>query len=165
MNDMRYHLGYKEPNDLDRERYLNNSTYEELCREAGIEGPVMAIDSACATGLDAVIMAFKAVKHNFDINTAIVISNESSIDPLLVSLFHKISALNCEYNENPEDAPAPFSHNRCGFIMGESSAAVVIEDLEQALARNAPIFCEIIGSGTNSDAFHLTRPQEDGLGL
>jgi 3-oxoacyl-[acyl-carrier-protein] synthase II len=49
--------------------------------------------------------------------------------------------------------------------MGESSAAVIIEELDQALARNAPIYCEILGSGHNSDAFHLTRPQDDGLGL
>jgi 3-oxoacyl-(acyl-carrier-protein) synthase len=90
MNEMRFHLGYREPKDSDQEHFLNNSGYEELCREAGIEGPIMAIDSACATGLDAVIMAYKAIKFNFNINSAIVLSNEDNIDPVIMSLFHKI---------------------------------------------------------------------------
>ena len=87
------------------------------------------------------------------------------MDPMICQMFHKIQALNAEYNDRPSESPGPYSSDRCGFVMGESAAVVVIEEMNQALARGAPIYAEIVGTGHTSDAFHLTRAQDGGVGL
>jgi 3-oxoacyl-[acyl-carrier-protein] synthase II len=164
--DISAYLGKANLEISDLEGFFLNISYNEIAHELGIEGPVFSLDSACASGVSNVIQAYHFVKHGFDgIKAAIVMCQEHTVDPMMASIFNKISALNKEFNDNPEDSPAPFSTNRCGFTFGEGAAVAVIEEFEQARARGAPIYCELVGSGHTSDAFHLTRALENGEGL
>merc|ERR1719264_1306385 len=87
------------------------------------------------------------------------------MNPYTICMFHKIEATNRGYNEDAENCPGPFDAARGGFVMGESSAFVLIEELSHAQARGAPIYAEILGTGCTTDAFHLTRPRDNGAGL
>ena len=87
---------------------------------------------------------------------------ESSITPIGIAGFSALTALS--FSEDPERASIPFDKERNGFVMGEGSAIVVLEELEHAKRRGAKIYAELTGYGCSSDAYHITSPAEDGSG-
>jgi 3-oxoacyl-[acyl-carrier-protein] synthase II len=118
--------------------------------------------TACATGAHCIGDAFRAILYG-DADAVITGGTEANITPLTISGFNAMKALSTR-NEEPQRACRPFEKNRDGFVVGEGSGILILEELEFALKRNAKIYGEIIGYGYSGDAYHITAPPPDGEG-
>ncbi len=127
----------------------------------GFKGPNYSVVSACATGSHSIGNAFKMIQ-NGDIDAALAGASEATITPMAIAGFSNMKALT--KNSDPTTACKPFDKNRDGFVMGEGAGIIMMENLEHALKRNAPIIAEIAGYGATGDAYHLTSPPPDGEG-
>ena len=127
----------------------------------GFKGPNYSVVSACATGSHSIGNAFKMIQ-NGDIDAALAGASEATITPMAIAGFSNMRALT--KNSDPTTACKPFDKNRDGFVMGEGAGIIMMENLEHALKRNAPIIAEIAGYGATGDAYHLTSPPPDGEG-
>jgi 3-oxoacyl-[acyl-carrier-protein] synthase II len=128
----------------------------------GLLGPNYATVSACASSNTAIINAFDTIRLG-KATAMICGGSEAAITEASVGGFNALQALS-KLNDNPQGASRPFDETRDGFIIGEGAGALVLEELEHALNRNAPIYAEIIGGGMAADAYHLTGTHPDGLG-
>jgi 3-oxoacyl-[acyl-carrier-protein] synthase II len=128
----------------------------------GAKGPNSAPCTACSSSAHAVGDAFKAIAR-CDADVMICGGSEAAITPMGVGGFASMRALSTR-NDEPTKACRPFDKNRDGFIIGEGAGVLILEDLEFARRREAPILAEIIGYGMSGDAFHITQPSEDGDG-
>lgn len=128
----------------------------------GFRGPNFATVSACASSTNAIADAFNYIRLG-KANAIVTGGAEAAISVGGVGGFNAMNALSTR-NDSPETASRPFSASRDGFVMGEGSACLVLEELEHALARGAKIYCEIAGAGMSADAYHLTATHPDGLG-
>ncbi|MGQ9495685.1 MAG: beta-ketoacyl-ACP synthase II [Thermoanaerobaculaceae bacterium] len=128
----------------------------------GAKGPNMATCTACSTSAHAIIDSYLYIRHGYA-DVAIAGGSEAVIDPLAVSGFASMRALSTR-NEEPEKASRPWDKDRDGFVMGEGAGVLVLEELEFATRRGAPILCEVLGIGMTGDAYHITAPCEDGEG-
>lgn len=126
----------------------------------GLNGPSTAIVTACASGTNCIGDAFKTIQRG-DAEVMLAGGTEAAISPIAVAGFCSMKALSTR-NDAPEQASRPFDKDRDGFVMGEGSGIVVLESLEHALARNATIYAEVVGYGTNADAYHMTAPAPEG---
>jgi 3-oxoacyl-[acyl-carrier-protein] synthase II len=129
----------------------------------GCKGPSSAPATACATGAHAIGDAAKLIRYD-EADVMFAGGSEAVITPLAVGGFAAMRALSTR-NDEPERASRPWDAQRDGFVMGEGSGIVILEEREHALARGAKIYCEITGYGMTSDAFHITSPSEDGDGM
>jgi len=129
----------------------------------GCKGPSAAPATACATGAHAIGDASRIIRHD-DADVMLAGGSEAVITPLAVGGFSAMRALSTR-NDEPQRASRPWDAQRDGFVMGEGSGIVVLEEREHALARGARIYCEITGYGMSSDAYHITSPSEDGDGM
>jgi 3-oxoacyl-[acyl-carrier-protein] synthase II len=128
----------------------------------GARGPNYATVSACASSAHAIGLAFRSVR-NGEADVMITGGTESTITPLCVAGFASMKAMS-DRNDEPETASRPFCATRNGFVLGEGSGMLILEDLEHARARGAEIFGEVVGFGQSADAYHLTAPAPDGSG-
>lgn len=128
----------------------------------GAKGPNMATCTACSTSAHAITDAYLYIRHGYA-DAAIAGGAEAVIEPLAVAGFASMRALSTR-NEEPEKASRPWDRDRDGFVMGEGAGVLVLEELEFALRRGAPILCEVLGIGMTGDAYHITAPCEDGDG-
>ena len=133
-----------------------------ISMEYGYHGPNYGVVSACASSNNAIIDAFNLIRLG-KADVMITGGAEAAIFPAGVGGFNSMHALSTR-NDSPETASRPFSKSRDGFVMGEGSAVLVLEELEHALARGAKIYCEVAGGGLSADAYHLTASHPDGLG-
>jgi len=126
------------------------------------KGPNYATVSACATSAHAIGDAFRMIQYG---DADIILSGgaEATVTPMAIGGFANMKALS-ERNDTPETASRPFDATRDGFVMGEGSGVVVLEELEHATSRGARIYAEIVGYGATGDAYHLTAPAPDGEG-
>jgi 3-oxoacyl-[acyl-carrier-protein] synthase II len=126
------------------------------------KGPNYATVSACATSAHAIGDAFRTIQYG---DADIILSGgaEATVTPMAIGGFANMKALS-ERNDSPETASRPFDATRDGFVMGEGSGVVVLEELEHAKKRGARIYAEIVGYGATGDAYHLTAPAPDGEG-
>jgi 3-oxoacyl-[acyl-carrier-protein] synthase II len=126
------------------------------------KGPNYATVSACATSAHAIGDAFRAIQYG---DADIILSGgaEATVTPMAIGGFANMKALS-ERNDSPETASRPFDATRDGFVMGEGSGVVVLEELEHARKRGARIYGEVVGYGATGDAYHLTAPAPDGEG-
>ncbi len=125
-------------------------------------GPNSATCTACAAGCHAIGDSFKIIQRG-DADAMVAGGSEAAITPMGVGGFSALKALSTR-NDEPERASRPFDAERDGFVVGEGSGIVVLEELEHARRRDARILAEIVGYGTSADAFHITLPPEDGNG-
>lgn len=130
--------------------------------EFGLRGPNMAVTSACATGANAIGEAGEMIRRGVA-DIALAGGTEAGVIPISVAGFSAMRALS-ERNDAPQQASRPFDRDRDGFVVGEGAGIVVLEELEHARTRGATIYAELVGYGSNDDAFHITAPEENGAG-
>ena len=130
--------------------------------EYGYHGPNFGTVSACASSNNALIDAFNLIRLG-KADVILAGGAEAAIYPAGVGGFNSMHALSTR-NDDPKRASRPFSKSRDGFVMGEGSAVLVLEELEHALARGAKIYAEVAGGGLSADAYHLTATHPEGLG-
>ena len=128
----------------------------------GFRGINYAIVSACASSTHAVMAAFDYIRWGRN-DIIIAGGSEAAVNKVGVGGFSAMKALSTR-NDDPKTASRPFDADRDGFVLGEGAGALVIEELEHALKRGAPILAEVVGAGATADAYHITAPHPDGLG-
>jgi 3-oxoacyl-[acyl-carrier-protein] synthase II len=128
--------------------------------ELGVRGPNSTNAMSCASGTIAVGDAFRQVRDGYA-DVMIAGGAEAPLAPLCFGAFSLIHAMSTR-NDDPASASRPFDKHRDGFVMGEGSAVLVLEDLDRAIARGAPIYGEVAGYGVTNDAYHMTAPRPDG---
>ena len=128
----------------------------------GFQGPNFATVSACASSSHAIIDACNYIRLG-KANVFVCGGSEASIHPAGVGGFNALKALSTK-NESPTTASRPFDVNRDGFVLGEGAGALILEDYEHAVARNAKIYGEVVGTGMSADAYHITAPHPEGKG-
>ena len=128
----------------------------------GFHGPNYATVSACASGTNAIIDAFDLIRLG-KADMMVAGGAEAAITVAGVGGFNAMNALSTR-NDSPETASRPFSGSRDGFVMGEGSATLILEEYEHAKSRGARIYAEVVGGGLSADAYHLTASHPEGLG-
>ena len=128
-----------------------------------LKGPNSSPVTACATGTHAIGDSFTIIKNN-KADLMVCGGAEAAICPLGISGFSAARALCDTFNDQPEKGSRPWDKDRSGFVMGEGAGVLILEELEHAKKRNAKIYGEIKGYGMSGDAYHITKPSEDGNG-
>ncbi|NUU99295.1 3-oxoacyl-ACP synthase [Marinitoga sp. 1154] len=130
--------------------------------EFGIKGPNFNTVSACASSLHAIAIGTMLIRHGY-VDVAIVGGTEATIDPMPIAAFANMKALSTR-NDDPKGASRPFDKDRDGFVMGEGAGIIVLESEEHAKKRDANIYGYVEGFGMSGDAYHISAPDEQGLG-
>jgi len=143
-----------------QERYHQTGTH--VARAIGASGPNWVCITACAAGNHAVGEGYWTVRRG-DADVLLAGGSHSQIDPMSLGGYSTLGAL-CERNDEPERASRPFDRKRTGFVLGEGSGVLVLEELEHALARGATIYGEVIGYGNSADSYRVTDPHPEGTG-
>lgn len=141
---------------------ISNIGAGQISMTFGAKGPNTTVVTACASSTNAIGDAFKIIQRG-DADVMITGGAESSITPLSVAGFCSMKALSTR-NDEPEKASRPFDKDRDGFVMGEGSGILILEELEHAISRGAHIYAEVVGYGMSADAYHITAPAPEGEG-
>ncbi|HOZ86789.1 MAG TPA: beta-ketoacyl-ACP synthase II [Bacteroidia bacterium] len=128
----------------------------------GFRGPNFTTVSACASSTNALIDAFNYIRLG-KANAIVTGGSEAAINESGIGGFNACQAMSTR-NDDPKTASRPYDKHRDGFVLGEGSGAIILEELDHALARGAKIYAEIIGGGMSADAHHITAPHPEGLG-
>ncbi len=143
-------------------RIIINEAAGQVSIDTGARGPATCIVTACATATNAIGDAFRMIQYG-DADIMVAGGTESATTILGVGGFCAVKALT-KNNDNPAGASRPFDLNRDGFVMAEGAGVALLETLEHAKARKAPILAELVGYGRTSDAYHVTAPEPSGIG-
>jgi 3-oxoacyl-[acyl-carrier-protein] synthase II len=143
-------------------RIIINEAAGQVSIDTGARGPATCVVTACATATNAIGDAFRLLQYG-EADVVVAGGTESATTVLGVGGFCALKALS-KNNDNPTQASRPFDLNRDGFIMAEGAGVAVLETLEHAKARKAPILAELVGYGRTSDAYHVTAPEPSGNG-
>lgn len=128
----------------------------------GFRGPNYTTVTACASASHAIIEAFNKIRLG-KVDVMITGGSEAGVNEAAMAGFNSMRAISTR-NDDPSTASRPFDKDRDGFVMGEGSGALILEDLDHALKRGAKIYAEVVGGGMSADAYHMTAPDPDGLG-
>ncbi len=143
--------------------WISNMAAGHVAMALGAKGPNFCVMSACSTSAHAIGEASEIIKRD-DADVMIAGGTEATLSVLSLAGFGAMKALSTR-NDEPERASRPFDRERDGFVMAEGAGSVILEELEHARARHAPIFAEVAGYATTADAYHVTAPPENGEGL
>ena len=142
---------------------LINLVSGQLAIKYGFKGPNHAVVTACSSGAHAIGDAARLIIFD-DADVMLAGGAEAAICPIGIAGFSASKALSTNFNDEPERASRPYDRDRDGFVMGEGSGIMVLEELEHAKKRGARIYAEVVGYGMSGDAYHITAPAEDGDG-
>ena len=142
---------------------IGNMASGMISMRHGLRGPNTSVVTACATGNHCIGDAFNVIRRD-EADLMVAGGTEAAITPLGLSGFGNMRALATHWNDDPTHASRPFDKDRDGFLMGEGSAILVLEELEHARKRNAVVYAEIVGYGMTADAFHVSQPAPEGRG-
>ena len=140
---------------------LINMVSGNLSIKYGYKGPNHACVTACSTGTHAIGDAANIIARG-DADVMVAGGAESAVNAIALAGFARMKAVTSDFNDAPEKASRPWDKSRSGFVMGEGSGALVLEELEHAKARGAKIYAEVVGYGMSGDAYHITAPSGDG---
>lgn len=140
---------------------ITNMAAGNVAIQFGLKGKSLNVVTACATGTNSIGEAYRSIQCG-EADVMVAGGTESSVTPVGVSGFTALTALST--NNDVTRCSIPFDKDRSGFVMGEGSGVVVLEELEHAKKRGAKILAEIVGYGCTNDAYHITSPAEDGMG-
>ena len=140
---------------------FSGASSANVAMDIGAHGPSIGNANSCASGTIGVGEAYHAIKSG-EIDAAVAGGVEAPLAPLTFGAFAIIKVLST-HNACPAEASRPFDRDRDGFVMAEGAALVVLEELGHALRRDAPIYAEVLGFGTTSDAYHMTAPRPDAV--
>jgi 3-oxoacyl-[acyl-carrier-protein] synthase II len=142
--------------------FLCNMATGQIAIQFGAKGPNMCSVTACASGTHAIGDAFRVIQRG-EADAVIAGGSEAAIRPLVFAGLESVKVMSTR-NEAPEKASRPFDSERDGFVIGEGAGIVILEELDFAQNRGARIYGEVLGYGSNSDAYHITAPDPDGAG-
>lgn len=154
-----YEKGYDRVSPYFIPMAISNMAAGQIAIAYGFHGMCTCVVTACASGTNAVGDAFHHIRDGYS-DIMLCGGCEASITPLGIGGFTSLKALNT--TDNPQRASIPFDKERAGFVMGEGAGILMLEEYGHAVARNAKIYCEVVGYGANCDAYHITAPLEDG---
>ncbi|MFC1510635.1 beta-ketoacyl-ACP synthase II [Candidatus Omnitrophota bacterium] len=143
-------------------KIIINEAAGQVSIDLGAKGPATCVTTACSTATNAIGDAYRFMQYG-DADIMVAGGTESAISILGIGGFNALKALS-QRNDEPQKASRPFDLNRDGFVMSEGAGITVLETLEHAKKRGAPILAEIVGYGRTSDAFHITAPEASGDG-
>lgn len=143
-------------------KLMSNAASGNISIMFGARGPSTAVATACASATNAMGDAMYSIRRG-DCDLMITGGAEAAVTPLGMSAFSAMQALS-ERNDDPVRASRPFDRDRDGFVMGEGAGMFIFEELEHAKKRGVQIYAEVLGFGTSADAYHITQPEERGLG-
>jgi len=141
---------------------ISNLASGQVAIKYGMQGPNYVVTSACASGAHSIGEAAKYIRDGH-CDVMIAGGSEAAICPMSIAGFSSMKALS-KRNDDPHAASRPFDNDRDGFVMGEGSATLILEDYETAFKRGAKIYGEVLGYGLSCDAYHMTNPSPGGLG-
>lgn len=140
---------------------LINMVSGNLSIKYGFKGPNHACVTACSTGTHAIGDVANIIARG-DADVMVAGGAESAVNAIALAGFARMKAVTSDFNDRPTEASRPWDKDRSGFVMGEGSGALVLEELEHAKARGAKIYAEVVGYGMSGDAYHITAPSGDG---
>ncbi len=142
---------------------IPNEAAGNVSMALGAKGPAQVVVTACASSTDALGYALDLIRCG-RADVVIAGGTEATIDEYCTGGFMKMRALCTAFNDNPEKGSRPFNADRCGFVMSEGAAVLILESEEHARVRGARVYCELAGYGATSDAYHITAPDPTGAG-
>lgn len=142
-------------------KLIANIAGANIAIQYDLRGESLPVTTACATGNNAIGEAYRAIKHGY-LDAAVAGGAEAAIVPVGIAGFSNMKALTS--SEDPATACTPFDARRSGFVMGEGSGILILENYDHAVARGAVIYGEIVGYGVTCDAYHITAPQPEATG-
>lgn len=140
---------------------IPNMAASHVALRLGTRGPCEVVATACASGAHAVGAACRWIRQGVA-DVVVAGGAEAAVSPLAMAGFCAMRALSTRFNDEPERASRPFDRRRDGFVLAEGAAALVVESLESARNRGAPIIAEVIGFASTGDAYHITQPDPAG---
>lgn len=141
---------------------ITNLAAGQISIQYGLKGPNYCLTSACASGAHAIGEAVNYIRRGL-MDVMVAGGSESTVCPMAIGGFASMRALSTR-NDAPQKASRPWDKDRDGFVLGEGAAILILESLEHAQQRGAPILCEVTGYGLSSDAYHMTNPAPGGAG-
>ncbi|KAG1654058.1 3-oxoacyl-[acyl-carrier-protein] synthase, mitochondrial [Nymphon striatum] len=155
---------YKKVHPQTIPRALINMPAGYVSMKYNFMGACNSVSTACATGAHSIIDGFNLIRNN-DCTVVVCGAADSQITPTIVAGFSRCKALSTKFNNNPQQASRPFDKDRDGFVIAEGAGILVLEDFEHARYRGAKVYAEILGYGLSSDAYHITNPRPDAMGI
>ncbi|MFC1594087.1 beta-ketoacyl-ACP synthase II [Candidatus Omnitrophota bacterium] len=141
-------------------KIMPNAVTAQISINFKIKGPSLTISTGCSSGLQALGEAYHLIQNN-TVDHMVTGGVEAPLTPITFSAFNSMKVMS-QRNDAPQEASRPFDKDRDGFVLAEGAGIVILESLEAAQARKAPIYAEVIGFANNSSAYHIVMPQPDG---